>query len=110
MSKHTKTITSNTDIELCTGGRGTNMDMFEATVHSYGSFDGGTLTLQLSTDGGTTKTNLRDTSGNLVQMTAADVFNIRLGYAGKNGEEPIIYANMASATSPDVTIDILDNK
>ena len=68
------------------------------------------LRIQASPDGGTTKVTLKDVGGTAVSITENDVYNIRLGYAGKLGEEIEIYATLAGATSPTVDIIAFDNR
>lgn len=110
MSKHTAVIDANESVEICTVSRGTDMDAYETTVFATGTFGSGTLTLQASPDGGTTKVTLKDVGGTTVSITADDVYNIRLGYAGKLGEEIKIYATMQGATNPNVVVTAFDNR
>lgn len=110
MSKHSKSITTNESVFLCSASRGTVMDAYEVTVFATGTFDSGTITIQASPDQGSTLVTLKDTGGTTVSITADDVYNIRTGYAGKNGEEIGIYATMVGATSPDVQITAFDNR
>ena len=110
MTKHSATIDADENVFLTTIGKRTGVDMYEATIAVYGTFGGGTVTLQGSPDGGTTKINLRDISGSVVSITSDDVFNVRLGYANKLGDELMLYANMSGSTTPAVTVDVFDNR
>jgi hypothetical protein len=110
MSKHTATIDANESVEICSVSRGTDMDAYEVTVFATGAFGSGTVTIQASPDGGTTKVTLKDVGGTTVSITQDDVYNIRLGYAGKLGEEIKLYATMQGATDPDVAITAFDNR
>jgi len=110
MSKHTAQIDDNESVLITSVSRGTEMDAYEITVFVTGGFGGGTTTIQASPDGGTTKVTLKDVAGNVVSITEDDVYNIRLGYAGKLGEEIEIYATMAGATAPAVNIAAFDNR
>ena len=113
MSKHTATLTDNESVFLATVGKRCGIDMYEITVCVYdgggNGFGGGTVTLQASPDNGTTKVTLRDIAGTIVSITQDDIYNIRLGYANKNGEELQIYATMAGATAPTVNVAAYDN-
>lgn len=111
MSKHTALLNANESVEICPVSRGTEMNAFETTVFVTGDFDGGTVTIQASPDGGATKVTLKDVAGTVVSITEDDVYNIRLGYAGKLGQEIILYATMAgSGGSPDVDVVAFDNR
>ena len=114
MSKHTQQLTDNTSVKICSVSRGTDMDAYEVTVFAVGgggnNFGSGTVTIQASPDGGTTKVTLKDVGGTTVSITTDDVYNIRLGYAGKLGEEIELYATMQGATSPTVDIVAFDNR
>jgi len=111
MSRNLKNITTNESVLIAVAGRGADMDMYEATVTLAGEFDSGTLTVQLSPDNGVTKVTLRDVAGSIVSVADDDVYNIRVGYAGKNGEELEIYATMAGGGgSVDVDVYTHDNK
>ena len=110
MSKSTINLAANESKLLATAGRGSDMDAYEITVFVTGSFGSGTVTIQASPDGGTTKVTLRDVAGTIVSITDNDVYNIRLGYAGKLGEEIQLYATIAGATTPDVDVTSFDNK
>lgn len=114
MSKHTAQLTADESVKICSVSRGTEMDAYEVTVFAVdgggNGFGSGTVTIQASPDGGTTKVTLKDVGGTTVSITADDVYNIRLGYAGKLGEEIDIYATMSGSTSPTVDIVAFDNR
>lgn len=114
MSKHSVQLTDNESKLICSAGRGTEMDAYEMTVFVVGGggndFGGGTVTIQASPDNGTTKVTLKDVAGTVVSITEDDIYNIRLLYAGKLGEEIEIYATMAGATSPTVDVIACDNR
>jgi len=117
MSKHTATLDDNESVKICSVSRGTDMDAYEVTVFATAvaatdGFDSGTVTIQASPDGGTTKVTLKDVGGTTVAITTDDVYNIRLGYAGKLGEEIELYATMTSAAggSTNVVITAFDNR
>lgn len=113
MSKHTALLNDNESVLITSVSRGTEMDMFETSVFvglNGDDFGGGTVTIQASPDGGTTKTTLKDVAGTVVSITENDVYNIRLGYAGKLGQEIEIYATMAGGTAPSVNVVAFDNR
>lgn len=63
------------------------------TVQANNTFGGGTLSLEVSSDGGTTYTN----GGTSVQLTAAGLFNFTLP-----SDELIIRLDLTGATSPSI--------
>lgn len=63
------------------------------TVHADGTFGSGTLSLEVSSDGGTTYTN----GGTSVQLTAEGLFNFTLP-----SDELIVRLDLAGATSPTI--------
>lgn len=75
----------------------THIDGSASTVLASGDFGGGTLTLQISPDSGTTWIN----SGSDGQLTAAGFFKYEFTNAAKSGQL-IGRLNLAGATSPDV--------
>lgn len=112
--KHTATLDQDASVALCEVHRTVGLDIFEATVLVYGTggnnFGSGTVTLQASPDGGTTKINLRDVAGTLVNIVDNDAYNIRLGNGNSLGDSITLYATMAGATSPSVQVDVFDNR
>lgn len=108
--KHTAQIDTNESVFICDVRRIVEKPMFKATIAVSGSFGGGTVTLQMSPDGGTTKINLRDVTGTIASITANDAYNIELGYGSTNGDNIKLYASMAGATAPDVDIAVFDNQ
>jgi hypothetical protein len=85
-------------------------DTYKATIHIAGSsFGSGAVKLQSSPDGGTTKVDLKDTSGAAYSTTANDVVNIELGDGGTNSDMIKLYAVMTDSTAPDVTVTVHDN-
>lgn len=110
MAKHSVTIDADESVKICSVGRGTGKDAYEVTVFAYGSFGSGTVTIQASPDAGTTKVTLKDVAGSTVSITTPDVYNIRTGFAGINGQEIELYATMSGSTTPSVTVDAFDNR
>jgi len=110
MSRAETPITADGDYKIGTAGRGTEMPEYLSTVSFYGNFDGGTITLKYSVDGGATLIPATDVSDTVATFTADGGKRMSLGFAGINGEEAEIYATMAGATSPVVTAVVLSNK
>lgn len=108
--KHTANITGNQSVFLCEVQKGELLDMYEATIFATGTFSAGTVTIQASPDGGTTKVNLRDITGEVVAITQDDVYNVRLGNGRKLGDYIQLYATMAGAGTPAVAISVFDNR
>lgn len=63
------------------------------TVQADGTFGAGTLSLEVSSDGGTTYTN----GGTSVQLTAEGLFNFNLP-----SDDLMIRLDLTGATSPDI--------
>lgn len=63
------------------------------TVHADGDFGGGTLSLEVSSDTGTTFTN----GGTTVQLTAEGLFNFTLP-----SDKLIVRLNLNGSTAPDI--------
>lgn len=108
--KHTANITDNESVYLCDARRIVEKPMFKATIAVSGDFDGGTVTLQMSPDGGATKINIRDVTGTIASITANDAYNIELGLGSTNGDNIKLYATMDGSTSPDVSVAVFDNQ
>lgn len=85
--------------------------VWEATSFVYGTFGGGTVTLFVSPDGGTTKVALKDwVSGTAVSVATTAAMNfLRLGNGGTNSDNLILYATLAGSTNPALTVAIFDN-
>lgn len=79
---------------------------FVATVSYSGTFGSGTVKLQWSPDGGTTKIDIPSSSS-----TSATVIGLGpLGNATKNGDEPLIYAVLTGSTNPSLVVTMFDNR
>ncbi len=89
---------------------GTATEWF-ANSYVYGTFGGGTVTLFVSPDNGTTKIALKDAiSGTAVSVASTAAMNtLRLGSGNKNNDKAIIYATLAGATNPNLNVTIQDN-
>lgn len=110
MANYRTTITADTAATpLVVVGKPRSLTEWTATFNAYGTFGGGTLSYLISTDGGTTKTTMKDYSGTAYSATAADAIAVGpIGVANHNGKQPIIYAALTGSTNPSITIDVLD--
>lgn len=113
MAKYVVNFTVDVSLtKVCTVSRSRENPMWEATSIVYGSnFGGGTVTLFVSPDGGTTKVPLKDwVSGTAVSVGTTGAINfLRLGAGGTNSDNLIIYATLAGSTSPVLALAIFDN-
>lgn len=106
--KHTKNITADSSTLLCSVTKPIGLDRYFATVSVFGTFGSGTVTLQYSPDGGSTKIDVTQ-NGTAVTFTANGGRNVELGFSNKLGEEILLYATMAGSTTPDVDVIVHDN-
>jgi len=70
-------------------------------VAAYGTFGGGTLSIQASYDGGSTWFTLKDANGADGSFTSAGALNVRIGEAN-------LRFTLSGATSPNLNISITD--
>lgn len=110
MANFRTTITTNSTTAICTITKPRALTEWFATLNAFGTFGGGTLAYSISTDGGTTKVPMKDMSGTLYTTTANDAVNVATGVSNHNGFDPIIYAVLSGATTPSITVDVLDNR
>lgn len=110
--KHTTSFTADGDALLTKIKKPRHADHYSATVFIYGSsFGSGTVTIQLSPDGGTTKITAKDSSGSDVTAAANSSFVLPVAGNGSDSDEFIsLYANLNGSTSPSITIDVFDNR
>lgn len=109
MAKYTASFTSDGTVQLCYVIKKRDFRDWLATIIATGTFGGGTITWQISADGGTTKTALKDISGADQTSNAADNFTIELGSGGTVNDAPILYATLAGSTAPNIAITVFDN-
>lgn len=111
MANYRTTITADTAAtQIVVVHKPRSLTQWMATINAHGTFGSGTLSYLISTDGGTTKTTLKDLTGVAYSATAADCINMALGVANHNGYEPILYAALTGATNPSITIDVETNE
>ncbi len=74
-------------------------------IYVSGTFDGGTMIIQSSPDGGTTKFDEKDLSGSVYSITAQDSFDLSPVPAGDHICQDIeYYAVLSGAGSPSITV------
>ncbi len=83
---------------------------WKGTEFFQGSFGGGTITLQTSPDGGTTKIPETNLSGSAFSLTSAGSVEVDLGTANTTATQILLYAVMTGSTSPTVTATVFDNQ
>ena len=77
------------------------------TYHAYGTFDSGTVAVQVSPDGGTTWIDNID-AGSALTFSAAESRSIE---SNSDEQNPVYLGfNLTGATSPDLNITVYDNK
>lgn len=110
MKYTTNLAAQNTSVKVCDIIRRREADDWIATVVLTGTFGSGTVSLQISTDGGTTKATLnQEGTATAASATAAIALNIKCGNSSTN-EPAELYATIATATNPDVDIVVYDNR
>lgn len=103
--KATLTIDGNETVLLNAKNKRTGIDPIY-TAYVYGDFGGGTVSVSLSPDGGTTDITAID-SGSAVNITSDEARNIIVNSDESNPVQ--IRFTMAGATNPDVTVKVYDN-
>lgn len=109
MAKYTSTIVADGSTLLCTIDRNRNLPSFMATVCAYGTFGSGTLILQISPDGGTTKLTIKDNNSVAISLTASGTANIELLTGSKNTDGLQLYATLTGSTNPSITVATFSN-
>lgn len=111
MAKYTATLSAqNTSVKVFNIHKPRNgSDVCTFTAGAYGTFGTGTVTFNLSPDGGTTLLPLTPISGTTVGQTAAAAFTYKVGNGDNNTDAPAIYASIGAATNPSLTIVAYDN-
>lgn len=110
MAKHTINFAANGALTYISDViKPRNATEYYATAVISGTIGGGTLTMFISHDGGTTKTALSDSVGTVISETVPATVNIKLGVGSKLADNPKLYATLAGATTPDLDVTIFDN-
>lgn len=100
-----------TEITTCAKPSG-DRDSYVATISVYGTFGGGTVTIFMSPDNGTTKIALIDPlTSAAISLTSARAFNIKAGAgSGNAGATDVkLYATLAGSTGANLNITVHDN-
>lgn len=116
MSIYTGAISAqNTSVYLCDIEKPRGSDEWFANVvlgtGAGTDFGAGTVLLQGSINGGTTKfTFTQDGSATAASFTAAGSCNLRCGWPATNSTQLKLYATIATATNPVIAIAVIDNR
>lgn len=110
MAKQTLTMTTNTTAQLADVIRRSDAQSYGATIFVQGTFGGGTATVQVSPDSGTTKYTIKDVSGTDITGTSAFYYNFVLGNPGAASGDLEIYVTLSGATSPSLSVILFDNR
>lgn len=117
MAKYTGTISAqNTSVYLCDVVRPHNQPYWYASIcvgtAAGNTFGTGTVTIQGSTDGGTTKFTIMNMAGTAASFTAAGMLNVALGGPSSNidTEQLKLYATIGAATNPALAVAVFDNR
>lgn len=111
MSTNATTFTADASLTvLCIAKTSPNATEYKASIQMGGTFGGGTLSLFISLDGGTTKNTLDD-SGTPYTTTSAKSIKISVpcDFAASSTGKVIIYGTLAGSTSPSLVTTIIDN-
>jgi len=112
MAKYTAVLSAqNTSIKICDIDIRHDANDWYATALLGGTFGTGTVSLQVSPDAGVTKFTInQDGTATAASATAAGALNIRLGNNNTNSNPLELYASIATAVNPAITISVFDNR
>lgn len=111
MSKHVITLTGNTTgTFVCNLIKPRDYYCWFATIVAQGTFGGGTVAWFFSIDQGTTLLPINDLTGVAITQTSNGGVNATFGSGSANGDAPQIYVKLTGATSPSITVAVLDNQ
>lgn len=96
------TFTTNTTTLLCQIVRPRGLMDWKLMVSVFGTWGGGTMTFQISPDGGTTKITLDDGSST-VSLTANRVIDIHPGSRAQNDPPLLLYGTLSGSTGASLT-------
>ena len=115
MAKHTKVV-SNSSTSVLVGKAFSTREYegFGATIFvgvDSENFDNGTVKIQISPDGGTTKIDAKDPTGTALSFTANGYGTIVLGNGNTNDDFIEVYATISSqGASASVTVSMFDTR
>lgn len=111
MANRSYTLSANGNTKIGSVNAGNRDKLtWQALVCVNGTFGGGTVTLAVSPDNGTTLLTLKTKMENALSLTANGYANIEIAGFPNNNTVPLnVYAVLAGATSPAVTVTVFDN-
>lgn len=111
MAKYSATLSAqNTNTILFTAHKPRNGSVSSLfTVLVSGTFGGGTVTVNISPDKGTTLVPLVPIGTSAPTITAAMAFTYQVGNGDKLADSPDIYVSIGAATTPTINIVAYDN-
>lgn len=105
------TITADSTTEIAMPVKRHDVQSYAATFFIDGNDGGGTWTLQVSPDGGTTKYTVKNTLGSDITGTAAAYHNYVLaGDSGANSGNMKLYLVLSGAVAPTLKYYNFDNR
>lgn len=111
MALNTITFSADANTALATIVRRHDTQSYAGSIFVKGSFGGGTWTLQVSPDNGTTKYTVKDVLGNNITGTGEAYFNYVLsGDSSGINNNMTLYVNLAGSASPSITVLNYDNR
>lgn len=112
MAKYTATISADGSTALCQiDRRKSDANAWQADIFIGGTFGGGTVAIQLSPDGGTTKFAWKDWNGTAISSaTAAHFTTPPAGNGTHLSDFMTVYAVMTGSTAPSVSVTVFDNR
>lgn len=110
--KFTASITADGSTAVCQiDRRRSDANMWQGSVFISGTFGSGTVKIQYSPDGGTTKFDAKDFTGTAMSATSASTFVTQpQGNGDKLSDYITVYATMSGSTNPAVTVTLFDNR
>lgn len=106
----TNTLSADGSVQIASCHSRRGVLEYIATILVNGTWGGGTITFSFSKNGGTTKIPVKDLTGTTVTSTADDNVNISTGTSHINTVELTLWATLAGATNPSLTLDVFDNR
>lgn len=109
MAKHTVNITGTTDNQLLGRIRSARgLSGFGGSVYVKINSGSGTVKIQTSPDGGTTKYTVKDTGGVEIETSSNAFFNFVHGVPNSNSDFIDIYADLSSGSNADIDVILFD--
>lgn len=104
-------VAENTSVKVCDIVKPRQLDTWFANACATGDFGTGTVTWGISFNGGTTILPLnQDGTATAASQTAAGCVNLRSGHQATNTNIASLYASIATATNPSITLTVFDNR